>query len=71
MLRTAGGDGVAVSNELGRVSPLKTKAEYVPDEVAAPVAKQAVERAHRQANLTPQRAPLVHHRGARCRCPIE
>ena len=48
ILRTAGGDGAAVSKELGRVSPLKTKAEYIPDEVPTPVAKQAVERAYRR-----------------------
>ena len=65
MLRTAGGDGVAVSNELGRVSPLKTKAEYVPDEVAAPVAKQAVERAHRRVVITRRMDP----RSCTAACP--
>ena len=47
MLRTAGPDGLVVSKELGRLLPLKTKAEYDPDDFAASVAKQAVERAHR------------------------
>jgi hypothetical protein len=46
MLRAAGGDSVAVSNELGRFSPLKQKAEYVSDEMAAPVTKQGVGHAH-------------------------
>lgn len=47
MLRTAGPDGTAIEKELGRLLPLKTKAEYDPDDIAPSVAKQAVERAHR------------------------
>ena len=38
LLRTAGKDGVEVEKELRRLLPLKTKAEYEPDDVAAGVA---------------------------------
>jgi len=47
LLRTAGGDGLAVEKELRRLLPLKTKAEYEPDDVSAGVATKAVERAER------------------------
>lgn len=47
LLRTAGKDGIAVERELRRLLPLKTKAEYEPDDVATGVAKKAVERAQR------------------------
>lgn len=47
LLRTAGSDGAAVEKELSRLLPLKTKAEYDPDDVAAGVAGKAVERADR------------------------
>ena len=49
LLKTAGKDGIAVEKELRRVLPLKTKAEYEPDDVAAGVATKAVERAQRCA----------------------
>ncbi|MDW3214766.1 MAG: HEPN domain-containing protein [Ilumatobacteraceae bacterium] len=47
LLREAGPDGARVEKELRRLLPLKTKAEYEPDDVAPGVAKQAVERAQR------------------------
>jgi uncharacterized protein YbjQ (UPF0145 family) len=47
LLGTAGPDGVAVERELRRLLPLKTKAEYEPDDVAVGVATKAVERAER------------------------
>ena len=47
LLRTAGSDGAAVEKELNRLLPLKTKAEYEPDDVAAGAATKAVERAGR------------------------
>lgn len=47
LLRTAGKDGMDVEKELRRLLPLKTKAEYEPDDVAAGVAMKAVERAQR------------------------
>ncbi len=47
LLRTAGTDGIEVEKELRRLLPLKTKAEYEPDDVAVGVAKKAVERAQR------------------------
>lgn len=51
LLRTAGADGAAVEKELSRLLPLKTKAEYEPDDVAAGVATKAVERAARCAAI--------------------
>lgn len=47
LLRQAGPDGAKIEKELRRLLPLKTKAEYEPDDVAPGVAKQAVERAQR------------------------
>jgi hypothetical protein len=47
LLRQAGSDGAKVEKELRRLLPLKTKAEYEPDDVAPGVATQAVERAER------------------------
>ena len=47
LLRQAGPDGAKVEKELRRLLPLKTKAEYEPDDVAPGVATQAVERAER------------------------
>jgi hypothetical protein len=47
LLRQAGPDGAAVERELRRLLPLKTKAEYEPDDIAPSVATKAVERAQR------------------------
>jgi len=47
MLRQAGPDGLGVAKELQRLLPLKTKAEYDPEDVARSVATKAVERAQR------------------------
>lgn len=47
LLRTAGKDGIEVEKELRRLLPLKTKAEYEPDDVAVGDATRAVERAQR------------------------
>lgn len=47
LLRQAGSDGTKVEKELRRLLPLKSKAEYEPDDVAAGVAIKAVERAQR------------------------
>lgn len=49
LLRQAGPDGTAVERDLRRLLPLKTKAEYEPDDIASPVAATAVERAQRCA----------------------
>ena len=49
LLRQAGPDGAEVERELRRLLPLKTKAEYEPDDIAPSVAAQAVERAQRCA----------------------
>ena len=51
MLRQAGPDGAKIDKELRRLLPLKTKAEYEPDDVAPRVATQAVERAARCAQV--------------------
>jgi hypothetical protein len=45
LLRQAGPDGAEVERELRRLLPLKTKAEYEPDDIAPSVAAKAVERA--------------------------
>ena len=47
MLRQAGKDGAEIESDLRRLLPLKTKAEYDPDDIAASVAAKAVERAQR------------------------
>jgi hypothetical protein len=47
LLSQAGPDGLALAKELQRLLPLKTKAEYDPDDVAPSVAAKAVERAQR------------------------
>jgi HEPN domain-containing protein len=47
LLRQAGPDGAEVERELRRLLPLKTKAEYDPDDIAPSVAAKAVERALR------------------------
>lgn len=49
LLRQAGPDGAEVERELRRLLPLKTKAEYEPDDSARSVAAKAVERAQRCA----------------------
>ena len=51
LLRQAGPDGAAVERELRRLLPLKTKAEYEPDDIAPAVAAKAVERAQRCATV--------------------
>lgn len=45
LLRSAGPDGTAVARLLGRLLPLKTRAEYEPDDIARSDARAAVERA--------------------------
>lgn len=47
LLRTAGPDGVAVAKELGRLLPMKTRAEYEPDDIPNSDAARAVDRARR------------------------
>jgi hypothetical protein len=47
LVRTAGPDGVAVAKELGRLLPMKTRAEYEPDRIPVSDATKAVERAKR------------------------
>ena len=47
LLKQAGADGSSVEKELRRLLPLKTKAEYEPDDIAAGVARKAVERSQR------------------------
>ncbi len=42
-----GPDGAEVERHLRRLLPLRTKAEYEPDEIAPSVATKAVERAQR------------------------
>lgn len=47
LLRQAGPDGGEVERQLRRLLPLKTKAEYEPDDIAPSIATKAVERARR------------------------
>lgn len=47
LLRQAGPDGAEVERGLRRLLPLKTKAEYEPDDIAPSIAAKAVERAER------------------------
>lgn len=47
LLRVAGPDGVAVAKELGRLLPMKTRAEYEPDDIPKSDAARAVDRARR------------------------
>ena len=47
LLTTAGADGNAVAKNLRRLLPLKTQAEYEPEDIARGVAAKAVERAQR------------------------
>lgn len=51
LLRQAGPDGAEVEHELRRLLPLKTKAEYDPDDIARSVAAKAVDRAQRCATV--------------------
>ncbi len=47
LLREAGDDGEAIAKELVRLLPMKTKAEYEPDDIPRSAASKAVERAQR------------------------
>lgn len=47
LLRQAGKDGAEIESDLRRLLPLKTKAQYEPDDVAPSAATKAVERAQR------------------------
>ena len=47
LLRDAGQDGAELERSLARLLPLKTKAEYEPDEVSLSEATRAVDRATR------------------------
>lgn len=51
LLRLAGRDGAEIETELRRLLPLKTKAEYEPDDIAPSIAARAVERAVRCAAI--------------------
>ena len=51
LLRQAGPDGAEVHSQLIRLLPLKTKAEYDPDDIAKTVADKAVERARRYVTI--------------------
>jgi hypothetical protein len=51
LLGQAGRDGAEIERELRRLLPLKTTAEYEPDDVAPSTAMKAVERATRCAQI--------------------
>lgn len=54
LLGQPGPDGAEVERDLRRLLPLKTKAEYEPDNLAPSVASKAVERAQRWATSAGQ-----------------
>ena len=58
MLRDAGPDGAEVHRQLIRLLPLKTTAEYDPDDIPGPAAGKAVERA-RAGRSTLRTAPVT------------
>lgn len=47
LLKDSGKDGATVEKDLRRLLPMKTKAEYDPDDVSPSAASKAVERAQR------------------------
>jgi uncharacterized protein (UPF0332 family) len=57
LLREAGKDGAEVERHLGRLLPLKTKAEYEPDDISKANAAKAVERAARCVAVARSIAP--------------
>ncbi len=59
LLRQAGPDGAEVERDLRRLLPLKTKAEYEPDDIAPSVAARAVERAQRCAAVARRVASIA------------
>jgi len=59
LLGQAGPDGAELARDLRRLLPLKTKAEYEPDEVGPSVAAKAVERAERCAAVARRVAATV------------
>lgn len=59
LLAQAGPDGAEVLGELRRLLPLKTRTEYEPDAIAAPVARRAVQRAQRCAAVAKRVAAAV------------
>ena len=59
LLGQAGPDGAEVARDLRRLLPLKTKAEYEPDDIASSVAAKAVERAQRCAAVARRVASTV------------
>lgn len=58
-LRQAGPDGAEVERDLRRLLPLKTRAEYDPDDIAPSVAAKAVERAQRCAAVARRVASTI------------
>ena len=59
LLRQAGADGVAIESDMRRLLPLKTKAEYDPDDIAPSIATKAVERAQRCTDVARRVANAV------------
>ena len=47
LLKQAGKDGADVEKDLRRLLPMKTKAEYDPDDIPVSAASKAVDRANR------------------------
>jgi hypothetical protein len=59
LLGQAGPDGAEIARDLRRLLPLKTAAEYDPDDIAPAVARKAVERAQRCSAVASRVASTV------------
>ncbi len=57
LLRQAGKDGAAVEKDLRRLLPLKTKAEYEPEDAPRSTAARAVERTSRCVTVARRATP--------------
>ncbi len=57
LLKQAGKDGAAVEKNLRRLLPMKTKAEYDPDDIPLSAASNAVDRAQRCVAVARRVAP--------------
>jgi uncharacterized protein YbjQ (UPF0145 family) len=60
LLHTAGPDGTAIAKDLIRLLPMKTRAEYEPDDIPRSAATNAVERARRIVGVVRRVAASLH-----------
>jgi hypothetical protein len=62
LLRTAGPNGTGAAKELARLLPMKTRAEYEPDDIPKSDVSKAVERARRIVEIA-RRIAAAHGSG--------